>query len=91
MSEADQVSADGGKMEHSCCVLRVKLFSRPTDGHQVGWLAQCGQIFQFPREAGNPGVCVCVCVCLATPYDTWDFSSLTRDQTWAPCSGSLES
>ena len=69
MSEADQVSGDGGKMEHSYCVLRVKLFSHPEDCHQVGCLAQCGQIFQFPRKAGNPGVCVCVCVCVCVwPY-----------------------
>ena len=64
MSEADQVSGGGGKMEHSCCVLRAKLFSRPAYCYQVGWLAQHGQIFQFPREAENPGVCVCVCMCV---------------------------
>ena len=28
---------------------------------------------------------------LATPHGMWDLSSLTRDQTCAPCSGSTES
>ena len=37
-------------------------------------------------------VCVCVCVCvLATPGSMWDLSSPTRNQTQAPCLGSLES
>ena len=35
-------------------------------------------------------VCVCVCV-LATPGSMWDLSSPTRNQTHAPCLGSLES
>ena len=87
MSEADQVSGGGGKMEHSCCVLRAKLLSRPACCYQVGWLAQ-----RFLERLKIQGwVCVSVCVCLATPYGMWDFSSLTRDRTWAPCSGSLES
>ena len=27
---------------------------------------------------------------LAMPHDMWDLSSLTRDQTSAPCSGSID-
>ena len=31
------------------------------------------------------------CLFLVMPCDLWDLSSLTRDQTHSPCSGSAES
>ena len=43
-------------------------------------------------------VCMCVCIYIyiyvslaATPHGMWDLRSLTRDQTCAPCIGSVES
>ena len=48
-------------------------------------------------EGFGGGVCVCVCVCvivivvLAKPCSMRDLSSLTRDRTHAPCSGSVGS
>jgi len=36
-------------------------------------------------------LCVCVCVCVCEPHGLQDLSSLTRNRTYAPCSGNVES
>ena len=86
-----------GMSIHGCCG-NLKVTRPPWNGKQ-DWLQQLSPIPHVlynvtlspsHQEVGSMSVS-CLFFFLTTPRDMGDLSSLTRDQTRAPCSGSAES
>ena len=95
-----QVRAALGQIQFLACTgLRVHFLagchlSSVSRGHfQVGCnMATCFiKTNKGVREFSKMGATIFSFFFLATPCSTWDLSSLTKDRTGVPCSGSSES